>query len=148
MCDCSKNDGTTNVGYKSKMRFFTPLAHKDKWWLTIFYRETGKPNPIRIGSGRLWFGGDLPPGTLAIKQIEVVQEAASIELFPGTIVMAIVASEEPGIDERFKESLSPMDEVELMRPSDIVTAPAELLGDLAKGSSMLQKQIGDRKRFL
>jgi hypothetical protein len=132
------------------MRFYTPLSRNEKWYLTIFFREVGAPQPLRVGSGRIFFGGGPErTGQLTISQFEVLREPASIEVFPGAIVLAIVASEEPGIDEKFKASLSPLDEAELVRPSDIVMADAGLINDLAKGSSQLEKQLTPgRKRII
>lgn len=145
------SDGADDVrnSPRSKMRIWTPMSRNERWWLTIFYRETGKASPVKVGNGKLWFGGKLPPGSLAIAQFEIEREAASIEVFPGSIILAIVASDEPGIDEKFKATLSKIDEAELVRPSDIlmVNDPA-LVAELAQGSEFLNKQTTERKRLL
>lgn len=131
------------------MRFFTSIAHKQKWWLSVFYEETGGPNAIRVGSSKMWFGGKLPAGSLAVERWQITEEAASIEVFPGSIILAIVATDEgPFIDQKFLESLGPMDKAELVRPTDIVTAGEDVLEELAKNHPLLQKQLGERKRLI
>ena len=86
-------------------------------------------------------------------QIEITRQPNAIELFPGSRLLAVVASPEPGIDPNFASSLSPRDECELVSPSDIVVVDDP---DLAKevthvGEDAVRRDLdvinGTRKSF-
>ena len=103
------------------MRFYSPASASPQWFLTLFFRETGQPNPVRVGKSVLSYGkGREAFGRLAYCQMEVKNEHASIELFPGARLLAAVCSPTPGLDQSFVSSLSPQDEVELVKPEEIV----------------------------
>lgn len=132
------------------MRFICPTCVEKKWYLTIFFREVGSPQPVRIGTSVLTFGkGREARGQLAYCQIEVTDEAASVEFFPGAKILGVVCSPNPGLDKRYMESLGSIDEVELANPNDIVEiSDMSLAREVAGSSSSIQKQLDvlDRKR--
>ena len=132
------------------MRFYSPMSRLPKWYLTIFFREVGKPQLVRIGKSHQMFGrGPEHEGKLAICQIEIKEEHASVEVFPGSVVLGIVCAPEPGIDQHFRDSLSPADEAELVRPSEILVADGALMSQVSEmNPSWLQKQLDGRKRLV
>lgn len=138
------------------MRFYSPAVRSHEWFLTLFFRETGRPNVVRIGKNKLLFGkGPEAYGQLSHCQIQVTDEDHSIEVFPGARLLGMVCSPEPGMDGRYLQSLSPADEVELVNPNELAVlegADARDLGERLKDEKLwLDKQLRDkrgRKRFI
>lgn len=135
------------------MRIYSPVALNKKWYVTLFYREVGEPLPVRIGRNLLSYGrGREHSGRLAHCQIEVTDEPYSIEIFPKGRLLGVVTALEPGIDERFKSTLSPADEVELARPGEIVVVDDlkladEVIGNNDKIRQQLEVLKGKRRKF-
>lgn len=136
------------------MRIWTPACREKQYFITIYFREVGAPQLIRIGREVLSFGsGREHAGKLARVQIEVKDGEGSIELFPGSKILGIVINEEAGIDERYQATLNPkMDEVELVNPFDIVVMPGDLARDVAGDNPKFKQQLevlnGSRRRFV
>lgn len=136
------------------MRIWTPTCASKQYWVTLFFRETGERQFVRVGRNTLTFGkGPGHAGKLARVQIEVKDGDGSIELFPGAVLLGVVISDKPGVDARYQSTLNPeIDEVELVRASEIITMPADLARDVAGDNPNLKKQIevlnGQRKRVI
>lgn len=136
------------------MRIWTPACREKQYFLTLYFRETGSPNYLRIGRETVSFGsGREAAGRLARAQIEVTDGEGSIELFPGAKILGVVVNEEAGFDLRYQSTLNPkFDEIELIRPSDIVVMPGDLAKEVAIGNEGFTRQLevirGKRKRFV
>lgn len=128
------------------MRIISTTNALPQWFLTLYFREVGCPQILRVGSGKMLYGRGMEHyGNIALAQLEVKNEIGSVEVFPGARLMAVVMSDRPGIDERFQASLSERDEVELVRPNEIVTADYHQMLEVTSRHSFLQKQDGRRK---
>lgn len=136
------------------MRIWTPTCRDKRYWLTLYFRETGQKNFIRVGKEILSFGkGREHAGRLARVQVEITDGEGAIELFPGARILSVVLSDAPGIDERHQASLNPnADEVELVKCSEIVVMPGDFAKDLAGENPQFKKQMevlnGKRRRFV
>jgi hypothetical protein len=139
------------------MRFYCPMGFFNKqWFIHIFFRETGKPHVMQVGKSKIRFGRDDPDyiGVLAYACVEARDEDASIEIFPGARVLAVVASPTKNYDPNFVKTLNPeRDEVEFVKPTNVLeisdlSLAVEMAG--AGGSDALRRQIeviqGKRKR--
>ena len=136
------------------MRIWVPTCREKRYFLTIYFRETGRPNYIRVGPRKLAFGkGREYAGRLARIQVEIIDCDGSIELFPGARILGIVVNEEAGIDENYEKTLNPkVDEIEFVNPHEIITMPGDLARDVAGDNPQFQKQLevlnGKRKQFI
>ena len=138
------------------MRIWTTICREKRYWLTIFFRETGRKQLLRVGKQTITFGkGRGHAGKLARIQIEVTDGDGSIEFFPGAKILGVVMSDEPGIDPRFQASLRPrIDEVELVNPNDAIIIAPDLARDVAgdKQNQAFKTQLevlnGHRRTFI
>lgn len=133
------------------MRIKTLAQDKQRYFLTIFFREVGSPQLCRIGHNLKKFGkGRDHLGELAWVQIEVEKEGSSIEFFPGARILGIVCDENPGVDQHYVATLGPRDEVEFTNPNEIVTFNDAMARDVmasldGKERMFLEKQLRDKK---
>lgn len=96
-------------------------ARNKQWFFSIFYREVGAPQPFVVGQNALSFGkGPDVTGRLGVVSAEVKDDYSSLSVFPGSRILAVVMSDQPINAMRYAEQLTPADEVELVKPSDIV----------------------------
>jgi|SRR5262249_55713413 len=111
-------------------------ARGKKWHFSIFYREVGSPQPVVVGSSALSYGKGMEHvGKLAITSAEVTDDYSSINLFPGARILAVVISDEKINALNYASVLTPADEVELVKPSDIVVVDdLSLMRDVVNGS--------------
>jgi len=136
------------------MRIWTPTCREKRYWLTLYFRETGQRHLLRVGREVLSYGkGREHAGKLARVQIEVTDGEGSIELFPGARILGIVLHDDAIIDERYQATLNPkVDEVELVNPHEIVVMPSDLARDVAGDNPQFKKQLevlnGSRRKFV
>jgi hypothetical protein len=106
------------------MRFYSPNSRLKKWWCTIVYEDTGKPFAARVGDTLLHIGGK-KKGEVKHVQFECQQEHHSVEIYPPSILLAVICAAEPGLDPKFMESLSQRDKAELSDPRrhQLITMP-------------------------
>lgn len=136
------------------MKFYSPGCRSQQWFLTLFFRERGRKNLVKVGSNVVEYGrGRDHTNRLSIAQIEWKDEPYAVELFPGSRLLAVVCSPEPQIDRNFAGSLCPADEVELVKPSEIVEISDPKLAEeiTAKGEDSVKRDLevlnGSRKRI-
>lgn len=135
------------------MRIYTPACRTEDWFLTIFYREVGRPQPVRVGRDLGQFGhGAEHMDRVGMTQMELHRNSASVELFPGARILAVVCSPEKKIDKRFAESLTLRDEVELANPYDMINVSPELASEMkGENTDIVKRQLevmnGKRKTF-
>jgi len=136
------------------MRIWVPTCREKQYFLTIYFRETGRPNYIRVGRRKLSFGkGREYAGRLAMVQVEISDCDGSIEFFPGARILGMIINEEAGIDENYQKTLDPrVDEIEFVNPHEIVVMPGDLAKDVAGNNPQFKKQLevlnGHRRRFV
>lgn len=140
------------------MRIWTPVCREKQYFLTIYFRETGSANFIRVGSKTESFGGRRDfAGQIGRKQIEVTDGDGSIEFYPGAKILGVVLHDQAGFDLQYERTLmrdASFHEVELVRPSEIVVMPADLAKEVAgqNGNNNFKKQVevlkGKRKPFV
>lgn len=136
------------------MRIWTPVCREKRYFLTLFYREVGAPQFLRIGRETISFGkGREHAGKLTRTQIEITDCAGSVELFPGAQILGLVLHDEPGIDPKYQATLNPeVDEVIFTSPHEIVIVPGDLAKDIAGDNQRFKNQLevlnGKRRRFV
>jgi len=136
------------------MRIWTPVCSEKRYFLTLYFRETGQRHFLRVGRELLSYGkGPEHMGKYTRVQVEVTDGEGSIELFPGAKILGVVLHTEAGIDERYQTSLNPqIDEVELVKPSDVVVVSGGLAKEIAGDNQQFRNQLevlnGKRRRFI
>lgn len=139
------------------MRIATPGMIADKYFVSIYFEEIGRPFPVAIGGEWLHVGrGREYKGIVSMIEHEVDKNPDDIHILPPAIILAVVVSVTPTSKAKAREYMQKLkasrDAVELIRPSDTaIVGDMELAKEVVMGNDKVLQHLhvaeGKRKTF-